>query len=218
MNNQRTEPHVVRYLSREDIDTAINRIPEEYRCRVREITTWNESLGVRRLGYVTNKGRRDISLCVVLPPRVSLGRFLVKGQNGKEFGAPSRGQWPPWAVRRFMLYDVLLHELGHLQIVNEKSKNMRRKFAGEKIAQEFSDKWRRELFATHFNHPDPIHNPPTEEEIEFISVWEQLNKKQRFNLVDMVINSPHDSLPDLSVFGDIVEPHIPFLSRALCQK
>lgn len=218
MVKKRTEPHLVSYISSEDIDIAINRVPEEYRCRVREITTWNSSRGVRQLGYVTTRGHRDINLCVMLPPRVSLGRHILKGQSVKEFGAPARGQWPPWSVRRFMLYDVLLHELGHLQSVNAKSKNMKRKFADEKISRDFSDKWRRKLFSTNFDHPDLIHNPPSDEEFAFISVWEQLNKKQRFDLVNLVLNSPHDKLPDISIFGEIENSHISFLNRALCQK
>lgn len=215
---KRNEPHLVRYISNKDIDIAIKRIPEEYRVRVREITTWHDSRAARLLGYVTSRGRRDINLCVWLPPRVSLGSYLRKGQYAKEFGAPARGQWTPWAVRRFMLYDVLLHELGHLQIVNAKGKSMRRKFAGEKLAQGFAEELKHNLFSTYFDQPDIIHNPPSNEELAFISVWEQLNKKQRFHLVDLVLNSPQNNLPDISIFGDINGSHISFLKRALCQE
>ena len=217
MATKRNEPYLVCYISSSDIDIALSRIPEIYRCRVREITTWNSSRGVRQLGYVTTRGRRDINLCVMLPPRVSLGRYMhYEGITAKEFGAPNRGQWPPWAVRRFMLYDVLYHELGHLQIVNSKAKNMRRKFADEKIAQEFANEWRHTIFSTYFNHMDPIHNPPSDEELRFISVWERLNKEQRFKLVEMVLNSPHKNLPDISIFGDIKDLKS-FLYRVLCQ-
>lgn len=216
MAENSTEPHLVRYISSKDIDIAIKRVPEEYRSRVREITTWHTSEGVRKLGYVTKRGRRDINLCTWLPPRVSLGRYLRKSQSAKEFGAPVRGQWTPWAVRRFMLYDVLLHELGHLQVVNAKSKSMRRKFADEKIAQDFAEEWKRKLFSTYFDHPDIIHNPPTDEELAFISVWERLNKKQRFVLVNLVLNAPYSELPDGSLFGEINDLHISFLNRALC--
>jgi hypothetical protein len=62
--------------------------------------------------------------------------------------------------RRFLLYDVLLHELGHLQVVNEKTKSERLRFAREKCAQEFADRWRRKLWSEHFDHLDPVHNAP----------------------------------------------------------
>ena len=120
----REEQHLVAYVEIASVECVLRRIPEEYKDRLRDVHISYNSIGVRRLGFVTRRGRRDINLCAMLPPRVSLGRFLRKSQSALEFGAPSRGQWPPWAVRRFMLYDVLLHELGHLQLVNPKSKNM----------------------------------------------------------------------------------------------
>ena len=213
---KRNEPYLVPYLSMSDINVAVHRIPEEYRLRLRDITTWHRSLGVRRLGSVRRRGRRDIDLCVMLPPRVSLGRYIGKGQNAKEFGGPSRGQWPPWAVRRFMLYDVLLHELGHLQLINPKSKNWNRKYASEKLAQAFADKWRRKLFSQKFDHPDPIHNPPSKDELAWIPTWEGFNKKQRFELVKMVLKAPHSKFPDISIFGDISAENIEFLKKSLC--
>ena len=217
MNMNRDEPYLVPYVSRSDIEIAINRIPEEYRKRLRDITTWHRSNGVRKLGFVRRKGRRDINLCIMLPPRVSLGRYLRKGQSAKEFGAPSRGQWTPWAVRRFMLYDVLLHELGHLQLINPKSKNWNRKYASETLAQDFADVWRRKLFMEPFEHPDPIHNSPTDAELSWISIWESLNKKQRFALVDLVINAPFTEFPDISGLGEIPNENIGFLKNVLCQ-
>jgi Flp pilus assembly protein TadD len=74
-------------------------------------------------------------------------------------------QWPTVAVRRFMLYDVLLHELGHLQIVHEKAKSVRRKFSMETKAQEFGMLWCERLWDEHFDHPDPVHNRPTSGEL-----------------------------------------------------
>ena len=214
----RSEPHLVRYLSPSDINDAVHRIPQKFRQRLRDIITWHRSEGVRRLGYVTNRGRRDINLSVMLPPRLSLGRYLHKGQNAREFGAPSRGQWLPWAVRRFMLYDVLLHELGHLQLINPKSKHWDRKYASETLAKDFADRWRRKLFSEPFDHPDPIHNPPTEEELAWIPIWEKLGKKQRFVLVNLVITAPFTEFPDISELGEIPIDHAGFLRKALCQK
>lgn len=217
INMKRNEPHLVPYLSEFDIEVAVNRIPEEFRKRLRDITTWHRSNGVRTLGFVQRRGRRDINLCIMLPPRVSLGRFLSKGQTALEFGAPSRGQWPPWAVRRFMLYDVLLHELGHLQLVNPKSKNWNRKYASETLAQDFANKWRHKLFIEPFDHSDPIHNPPADEELSWIKIWESFNKKLRFLLVSLVIKAPFAELPDISGLGEIPNENIGFLKNVLCQ-
>jgi hypothetical protein len=118
--------------------------------------------GARTLGYV-NRARREIALGA-LPPRISLTRFLVRGQSPAEFGARRGAQWPYLAVRRFMLYDVFLHELGHLQIVDATASTVRRKFAIETRAQEFADHWRRELWSTLFVHEDPVHIAPDDAE------------------------------------------------------
>ena len=74
-------------------------------------------------------------------------------------------QWPDLAVRRFMLYDVFLHELGHLQIVDPKAQRLKRRFAGETMAQEFADNWRTRLWSQTFEHEDPVHNSPTRDEL-----------------------------------------------------
>jgi len=64
-----------------------------------------------------------------------------------------------------MLYDVFLHELGHIQVVDTKAKTIRRKFAGETRAQQFAEYWCRELWSTSFDHPDSVHSPPSPEEL-----------------------------------------------------
>ena len=65
-----------------------------------------------------------------------------------------------------MLYEVLLHELGHLQVVDETAATERRKFACETCAQEFAEEWCRKLWSEPFDHPDPVHHPPSPEEIK----------------------------------------------------
>jgi hypothetical protein len=218
MGKKRTEPYLVRYVSDEDIQTVVQRIPEEKRTRLRDVFISERHRGVRWLGAVSKRGRRDIDLYAVLPPRVSLGRYLLKGQRGLHYGAPSRGQWPPWAIRRFLLYDVFLHELGHLQLVLPKSKNLDRKYASEKLAQDFADGWRARLWSKHFEHADPVHNAPQKDELETIRLWERLDKNQRYQFVDLVLNAPHEELPDNTPFGEISDMQLGFLSRALCHK
>jgi hypothetical protein len=216
MAELKDEPDQISYISHKDIEILRERIPIEFRSRLREIFPQYETLGVRRLGWVSTNGRRDVNICVYLPYRVSLRRFLVKGQSAFEFGTSPRGQWTPWAVRRYLLYDVFLHEVGHLQIIHSRKSNNNRKYASETKAQEFADNLRRELWKTHFEHSDPIHNSPQEDELSVISLWQKLDKKQRFNLVGLAIRAPYETLPDLSEFGEIDENQMSFLSRALC--
>jgi tetratricopeptide (TPR) repeat protein len=69
------------------------------------------------------------------------------------------------AIRRYLLYDVFLHELGHLQVVDSAAKSDRRKFAMETKAQEFAMGWCEQLWSRWFDHPDLVHSAPTEAEL-----------------------------------------------------
>ena len=87
------------------------------------------------------------------------------GQRPEQFGAIPGRKWPELAIRRFMLYVVFLHELGHLQSVDGKARSDRLRFAREKLAQEFAIEWCDRLWSKPFEHPDPVHNAPAIEEI-----------------------------------------------------
>jgi tetratricopeptide (TPR) repeat protein len=65
-----------------------------------------------------------------------------------------------------MLYEVFLHELGHIQVVDKRARTTRRRFANETRAQEFAEHWRGELWSQRLDHPDPVHGPPSPEEIK----------------------------------------------------
>ncbi len=162
-----TQPKELRkhYINEDDVRVLLGRLPSELWSRLRAVHFNDAGLGVRRLGYTT-QGRREIAVCA-LPPNVSLSRYLVR-RSPKAFGAVRGIQWPERAVRRYLLYDVVLHELGHLQIVDEKAKNDRRRFAGETKAQEFADRWRTRLWEQPFDHPDPVHNRPSELELKLL--------------------------------------------------
>lgn len=214
MPRTKSEFDLISFVSAADLNVLISRLPDSVTGRLRDVFVSARSLGVRRLGSVTTRGRRDITLYSVLPARMSLGRFLLKGQSAVEFGGPSREQWPPWAIRRFLLYDVFLHELGHLQLVNRKSRSWRRKYADEALAERFADEYRRRLWEVGFDHPDIVHNPPQKDEIAFIPAWQGLDKKQRFSLVELALGAPYAGRIELSQFGDAVVDHENFLSRA----
>jgi hypothetical protein len=107
----------IHYVNEDDIRVVLSRLPDELWDRLRTVHFNDRSRGARVLGYV-NRGRRDIALCA-LPPRMSLIQALRNGQRPEEFGARRGEKWPRLAIRRFMLYDVFLHELGHLQLIDE---------------------------------------------------------------------------------------------------
>ena len=151
------------YLHEEDVRVLLSRLPAELWERLRGVHFNDRAFGRRRAGYV-NMGRREIAICA-LPKRVSLSGYVTHSSI-RPFGAVRGRQWPEIAVRRFMLYDVFLHELGHLQIVLPKARRVSRRFASETKAQEFADYWREKLWQEHFDHPDQVHNQSSREEIE----------------------------------------------------
>ena len=164
------------YVDESDVLVVLGRLPTEAWNDLRAVHFNDRGRGVRLLGYANARGR-DISICA-LPPEVSLTRFLVRGQSPEMFGAVRGSQWPEVAIRRFLLYDVLLHEIGHLQIVRERAKCERLKYAHEKVAQKFADEWRQRLWSSRFDHADPAHNPPFERELN-LSRLLKLSKSRR---------------------------------------
>ena len=105
------------YVAEADVRVVLERLPELLWDRLKAVHLNDKARGNRFYGYVT-KGGTEIALAR-LPPRVSLARCLRKSQSPTQFGAVRGCQWPILAVRRFMLYDVLLHELGHLQVIDQ---------------------------------------------------------------------------------------------------
>jgi hypothetical protein len=95
------------------------------------------------------------------------------GQTPEQFGAIPGRKWPALAIRRFMLYDVFLHELGHLQLVDGQVRSDRLKFARENLAEEFAIEWCARLWAEPFAHIDPVHYAPSVEEINAIRQMEE---------------------------------------------
>ena len=150
----------IHYVNEDDVRIVLNRLPAELWDRLQAVHLNDRSRGMRVLGYV-NRSRRDIALCA-LPPRISL---KAVGASPEVFGARRGEKWPILAVRRFMLYDVFLHEVGHLQLVNESTRWTRLKFAREKLAKSFAVHWRDRLWSKPFDHPDLVHNPPTAPEL-----------------------------------------------------
>ncbi len=156
-------------MTEEDVRFVLSRLPAEVTSRLRAVHLNDRGGALRALGYV-NRGRRELALCA-LPPRMSLTRkFARRDRRGspRTFGAIRGAQWPALALRRFLLYSTLLHELGHLQVVDEATKSVRLRFARETRAQAFADAWRETLWASPSGHPDLVHDRPSEEELELV--------------------------------------------------
>jgi hypothetical protein len=183
----------IHYVKEKEVLTVLNRLPQHLWDGLRAIHFNDKSQGGRILGYTGEQRRRsyEISLCAQ-PPRFSISASLLRKKSPSIFGAKRGKQWPKLAVRRFILYDVLLHEIGHNQIIDPKAKSIRRKYAQEKKSDEFATYWRRLLWTNYFDHPDPVHNPPSKEELEKIGKEEEINQ---FNKCLKPIPSKKD-LPD----------------------
>src|SRR5262249_33832713 len=100
------------------------------------------------------------------PPRMALTQVLRMGQTPEQFGARRGRKWPALAVRRFLLYHVFLHELGHLQLIDERARSDRLRFAAGKGGEGVAVEWCARLWSEPFAHADPVHNPPTAEELD----------------------------------------------------
>ncbi len=150
--------HRRHYVNEDDVKVVLSRLPAELLSRLKKVHFCDHSRGGRRLGYTTTRGRREITICA-LPWRVSLHGLPASGP-AETYGALRGSQWPVLAVRRLLLYGTVLHEIGHLQVILPKAKNPKRKYASEGKAREFATQWRKRLWARHYEHPDPVHNPP----------------------------------------------------------
>lgn len=175
----------IHYLTAEDVRVLLSRLPEELWQRLRAVHFNDRSRGRRVAGYV-NMGHREIAICA-LPTSVSCAPYTAREicTSPRTFGAARGKQWSNLAVRRFLLYDVFLHELGHLQVVDPDAKNMRRRFASESLANEFAKNWRRKLWQGPFDHPDPVHYAPRCENLQeatatlrskAAALWRQLSE------------------------------------------
>lgn len=166
----------------------LNRLPSELIDRIKAIHFNDNGGGRRILGYTTTNGRREITLCAQ-PPRVSFFRVLVQRGEKKspeDFGATRNYQWPPLAVRRLFLYNTLLHEIGHLQVIDPRAKTNRRMFADETMAEEFADNWREKLWSEEFLHPDPVHNRPSRVELdEVVEKWPAAHQAYKHGLIEV---------------------------------
>jgi len=155
----------IHYVTETEVRVVLSRLPAETYHRLRAVHFNDRSRGGRVLGYV-NRGRREIALCA-LPPRLTLGKFCrYYCYKPEDFGALMGGKWPALAVRRLLLYDTFLHELGHLQLVEpDAPRSGRLRFARETLAEEFAVEWRQRLWSAPFDHPDPVHNRPSSKEL-----------------------------------------------------
>lgn len=147
-------------VSEEDVRFVLSRLPDETWSFLREVH-FNDRIGQNGcLGYACHRSH-SLALCA-LPPRLSFAHYCHRQECRPEvFGASFGRQWPHLAVRRFILYYVFLHELGHLQPLPRGGPAHRRGIPGEAMAREFAHHWREQLWSYPFaESEDPVHRPP----------------------------------------------------------
>lgn len=158
-----------RYLKKEDVLILLNRLPLEEYQQLRSVT-FETCRGADAYGYVHHKRITGIVICDQ-SERLSVLTKSAKRGMYEEFGALKNMKWPTVAVRRYLLYHTFLHELRHTQITQSEKKFTREKIPLEKLANEYADFWRGELYQNHFNHSDPVHNLPSEGEKERLKLY-----------------------------------------------
>jgi len=158
-----------RFVTKEDILTLLNRLPLEEYQQLKTVT-FETCGGAYQFGYVFYKRVKGIVLCDQ-PLRMGMKEADAKRGHLIEYGGLNNMKWPIIAIRRYMLYNVFLHELRHTHIVNPHKKLTRHKIPFEKLANEYSDFWRGELYKDKFDHHDPVHNLPTLDEQEHLKLY-----------------------------------------------
>ena len=200
--------HRRHYAGENDVKVVLQRLPDDVKSRLRHVHFNDQSNRRKRLGYV-NGGRRELSLCAQ-PLNLSLTPALRGPQTPELFGALRGTQWPPLAIRRFMLYDVFLHELGHLQVIHPENSNLRRKFAREVCAQDFADTWRENLWAEEFPGDDLAHNPPSDEELaDTTTHWPKAHAEYRRGLAALRRNEPERAFKHFTAAIEMYKYHSP---------
>ena len=80
--------HLTGYVDMVDVNTVIERLDPTLLDRLGDVWLMESSRGGRRLGYVTTRGRRDVTLCSILPFGASLsisGRHPIATRRGAAF-------------------------------------------------------------------------------------------------------------------------------------
>ena len=151
-----------RYLTQEDVLVLLNRLPLAEYKHLKSVT-FKTCAGADAYGLVFLKRIKGIVICDQ-SQRTSIRTNSAKRGRLDEFGALPHIKWPTVAIRRYLLYGTFLHELRHTQIISPAKKITRDKIPLEKLAEEYADHWRGELYKESFDHPDPVHNLPSDEE------------------------------------------------------
>jgi hypothetical protein len=131
-------------VSEDDVKLVLDRLPENTWNRFQVIHFNDPRRGLRWLGYI-NHERAEIAISL-LPPGVRRVRFVMRA------GQPSR---VPRATRRLsprreMLFDVLLDDIGHLQILDERVRDGVRLRSYEPRPAPHTDYWRLRLWSFKF--------------------------------------------------------------------
>ncbi len=150
--------HFRQYVEEADIQAILPRLPEETWGHLRRVRFRDGADAGGRLGDVVTGPEPEIVLHAQAY-RVSLAPYVGRGETPETYGAVGGCRWPVLAIRRFLLYNVLLSQLGRLQR-GEAGTNDRT----------FAEHWRGELWSRQSDDFDPVHHAPTEKESRLLRV------------------------------------------------
>ena len=110
-------------------------------------------------------GTREIGLCA-LPPRLVSPRSCGGASRPLGFGAVRGCQWPHSPCAGSCFTTCFCTSSVTFKSSNDAAKSRRRTVCQRYPCQDFAEHWCRELWSQPFDHPDPVHRPPSPEEIE----------------------------------------------------
>ena len=154
-------------MTEAEIRVLLARLPGRLWERLRAVRFDDRARGRRCLGYVT-RGRDEINLCARPPATDRPGPLLAAQPVALSVrGGP---RLPVAHARRASIYALRRVPPRARPPPGRRpegeAKTTRRRFADETRAEEFAERWCRELWSQPFDHPDPVHGPPSREEIE----------------------------------------------------
>ena len=150
--------HFRQYVEETEIEALLAQLPEETRRDLHRVRFKNGVDTGGRLGDIASDPDPEIVI-YAQAYRVSLTPYLGRDETPETYGAVDGCRWPVLAIKRFVLYNVLLTQLGRLQVG-----------ASGASGEQFAGHWRRELWSREPDDSDAVHRAPTEKEARLMRV------------------------------------------------
>lgn len=133
-------------IREDDVKLVLERLPQETFSRFQVIHFSDPSRDLRWIGYI-NQEKAEIAISL-LPPGVRRIRFVMRvggGPTSRRFARRTNAR-----KRRDLLFDVLVDDIGHLQIMDEQAADGVRVRSYEPARRAHTDYWRLRLWSFNF--------------------------------------------------------------------